>query len=41
MLLPALLQPQAGLRLRNCGGQLLPLQLLSPQAGLYPFKGSW
>ncbi len=38
MLLPALLQPQAGLRLRHSGGQLLPLQLLSPQAGLHLFK---
>jgi hypothetical protein len=35
MLLPALLQPQAGLRLSHSGRQLLPLQLLSPQAGSY------
>jgi hypothetical protein len=38
MLLPALLQPQAGLRLSHSGGQLLPLQLLSPQAGSSTFE---
>ncbi len=33
VLRPGLLQPQAGSGLRHRGGQLLPVQLLRPQAG--------
>jgi hypothetical protein len=36
VLRPGLLQPQAGSGLRHRGGQLLPLQLLRPQAGAPP-----